>query len=153
MALKRATSSSSGCSTPNCARPVYAKGMCQRCYMAARRSDPSRPRCSGENCEQVAVVKGLCDACYNKVRRAERNTRRQPDSSKPLPTPITPTPDNPNAVCEHCADRRATIGAFCSHCYAYLQSAEKEGWKPDPEKVLERAMLMMRCGLFVGLLK
>lgn len=59
--------SKSTCSTPECDRNVYYKGVCHKHYVPVgpRRRKP----CAVEGCETLARCKGLCDKHYTRTRR------------------------------------------------------------------------------------
>ncbi|MDM7491691.1 hypothetical protein QT969_25770 [Rhodococcus sp. CSLK01-03] len=72
------------CSTPDCTRPVKARGVCPRCYSQARRdgrvaalpkaerpSKGSKPPCSKDGYERPHHGRGLCSVHLNQLRRSE----------------------------------------------------------------------------------
>jgi hypothetical protein len=61
------------------AEPIYAKGMCRRCYQRVRNLSQEYWPMKGVQCAECgeqAYAKGLCHRCYDRNRAARKKAER-----------------------------------------------------------------------------
>lgn len=99
------------CSTENCGRPVYSKGICKNCYERARRAEAAGPPASERpcaHCGELMVNRIHRDAMYCSVKcmQAAINAARPPRRVPPI---------RPGLACKVCdSPLPAGTRVFCS---------------------------------------